>query len=329
MPRRGSRQSKVERNAKEKICLAHVFRQAISWYTGCSAPYRTQVTDAWQGKQIVVSRRRATIARRHSSVGAFKWPGCGAGQRTHDERSHRIIARGIGKQGRIGVAHHAVRPITKVGRKFLTSASSTIAMRRLSSVSQRPSSRAAATAWSSPRMVSRRSRSADRRARCRRGATLRISQSHNPRNRRRHGSSVASGEVQTSIWPYCARSLIGRMARLMARLISPRRARPSREPGGVDDGEEFQRGRRHAAVTVAFAERKLHHFIVEPALHAQPFVAQSAAGEGEMRQARTARPIASIGFRRARTAQRFRRAGRPGPNQARPHARMTARHARE
>ena len=52
------------------------------------------------------------------------------------------------------------------------------------------------------------------------------------------------------------------------------------QPGGVDDVEEFQRGRRHAAVTVAFAERKLHHFVVEPALHAEPFVAQSAAGEG-------------------------------------------------
>ena len=52
------------------------------------------------------------------------------------------------------------------------------------------------------------------------------------------------------------------------------------QPGGVDDVEEFQRGRRHAAVTFAFAERKLHHFVVEPALHAEPFVTQSAAGEG-------------------------------------------------
>ena len=52
------------------------------------------------------------------------------------------------------------------------------------------------------------------------------------------------------------------------------------QPGGVDDVEEFQRGRRRAAVTVAFAERKLHHFVVEPALHAEPFVAQSTAGEG-------------------------------------------------
>jgi hypothetical protein len=51
-------------------------------------------------------------------------------------------------------------------------------------------------------------------------------------------------------------------------------------PGGVDDVEEFQRGRRHAAVTVAFAERELHHFVVEPVLHAEPFVTQSAAGDG-------------------------------------------------
>ena len=61
-----------------------------------------------QGKQIVVSRRRATFARRHSSFGVFEWRGRGAGQRTHDERSHRIIARGVGEQGGIGVSQHAV-----------------------------------------------------------------------------------------------------------------------------------------------------------------------------------------------------------------------------
>ena len=48
--------------------------------------------------------------------------------------------------------------------------------------------------------------------------------------------------------------------------------------GGVDDGEELQRCRRHAVLAVAFAQRELHHFIVEAALHAEPFVAQAAAG---------------------------------------------------
>ena len=73
-----------------------------------------------------------------------------------------------------------------------------------------------------------RPRSGGRRARCRRGATPGISRSHSPRNRRAPVASVASGGVQTSTWPCWARSLIGRMARLIARLISPSRARPSR-----------------------------------------------------------------------------------------------------
>ena len=89
--------------------------------------------------------------------------------------------------------------------------------------------RAAAMAWSSPRMVivhdhdpkvvRRDAGEAEAR---------RIWRSHNPRNRRRPLLKVTSGEVQTSISPYCARSLMGLMARLMARLISPSRARPSR-----------------------------------------------------------------------------------------------------
>jgi hypothetical protein len=49
----------------------------------------------------------------------------------------------------------------------------------------------------------------------------------------------------------------------------------------IDDIEEFQRGRGHAAVTVAFAQRELDHLVVETALHAEPFVAQPAAGEGK------------------------------------------------
>jgi hypothetical protein len=44
------------------------------WYTGCSAPFaeaKQGKRKIGQGKQIVVGCRRATIARRHSSVGAF------------------------------------------------------------------------------------------------------------------------------------------------------------------------------------------------------------------------------------------------------------------
>ena len=52
------------------------------------------------------------------------------------------------------------------------------------------------------------------------------------------------------------------------------------EPRGIDDIEEFQCGRRHAALAVALAQGELHHFVVEAALHAEPFVAQSAGGEG-------------------------------------------------
>ena len=184
-------------------------------------------------------------------------------------------------------------PITNVGRKFLTSASSTIAMRRLSSVSQRPSSRAAATAWSSPWMVSRMTtilQVVGRDAGAAQGR--RISRSHNPRNRRRHARSVASGDVQTSIWPCWARSLIGRMARLMARLISPRRARPSRDRAAstmsrnfsaAGDAQPSRSPSQSASCTISSSSRRCtpSHLSRSPPL-----------GEGRRRQARTARPIA-------------------------------------
>ena len=51
-------------------------------------------------------------------------------------------------------------------------------------------------------------------------------------------------------------------------------------PGGVDDVEELQCCGRRAALAVTLAQGKLHHFVVEAALHAEPFVAQSAGGEG-------------------------------------------------
>jgi len=46
----------------------------------------------------------------------------------------------------------------------------------------------------------------------------------------------------------------------------------------------LQRGRGHAAVAVALAKRELHHFIVETALHAEPLLAQAAAGQGGCRK---------------------------------------------
>ena len=46
--------------------------------------------------------------------------------------------------------------------------------------------------------------------------------------------------------------------------------------GGIDDGQKLQCGRRYAAFAVALAQRELHHFVVEPALHAEPFVVQPA-----------------------------------------------------
>ena len=70
----------------------------------------------------------------------------------------------------------------------------------------------------------------------------------------------------------------------MARLISPRRARPSRAPA-VDNGEEFQRGFGGAALAIAVAKRKLHALIVEIAFERAPFVIQRARADGAGGQA--------------------------------------------
>src|SRR6185295_6634638 len=85
--------------------------------------------------------------------------------------------------------------------------------------------------------------------------------------------------------------------------------------GGIDDVEEYQRGRRHAAVTVAFAERKLHHFVVEPALHAQPFVAQSAAREERCRKPERLRRLLDPLRRRRRLWRLSPQVTRPEPGQ--------------
>jgi hypothetical protein len=68
---------------------------------------------------------------------------------------------------------------------------------------------------------------------------------------------------------------MGRIARLMARLISPSRAVAS--PRLVDDAEQFQRRIRRAALAVAVAERKLHPFIVDLVRNAKPFCLQASA----------------------------------------------------
>ena len=47
-------------------------------------------------------------------------------------------------------------------------------------------------------------------------------------------------------------------------------------PGDIDNGQKLQCGRGHAAFAVALAQRELHHLVVEAALHAEPFVVQSA-----------------------------------------------------
>ena len=112
----------------------------------------------------------------------------------------------------------------------------------------------------------------------------------------------------------------------MARLISPSRARPSRALRGVDDGKKFQRGRRDAAVAVAVAQRKLHQFVIEAALQAEPFFQHTAGGRG----AWPASANGSAGFAGAigagaSSASAFR--PDTDPSQIRPHASMIARHA--
>ncbi len=47
----------------------------------------------------------------------------------------------------------------------------------------------------------------------------------------------------------------------------------------VDDGEKSKGRRRHAAFTVALAKCELHHFVVETVLDAQPLLPQSATGQ--------------------------------------------------
>jgi hypothetical protein len=99
------------------------------------------------------------------------------------------------------------------------------------------------------------------------------------------------------------------------------------QPGGVDDVEEFQRSRRHAAVTVAFAERKLHHFVVErrctPShLSRSPPLVSAEAGSPNGSVDRVIDSVES--GRGCISARRS-----PGPKQAMPNAMMPARHARE
>ena len=99
------------------------------------------------------------------------------------------------------------------------------------------------------------------------------------------------------------------------------------EPRGVDDIEELQCGRRHAALTVALAQGKLHHFVVEAALHAEPFVAQSAgvredaaSPNGSAERAINSIEADSTGVSARESAE---------PNHATPHATTPARQARE
>jgi hypothetical protein len=63
------------RNEKEKICLVmflpSVFTERMQGSIVAAAHHWPWLRKIRQGKQIVVSRRRTTIARRHSSVGAL------------------------------------------------------------------------------------------------------------------------------------------------------------------------------------------------------------------------------------------------------------------
>ena len=152
-------------------------------------------------------------------------------------------------------------------------------MRRLSSISQRPSSRAAATAWSSPWMVSRMHHDPQIV-----GRDAGAAQRHEFRDRIILAIAAARASVASGERPDVDLAVLGEVAHRpdgeidgAVDLAEPGAALA--EPGGVDDVEEFQRGRRHAAFAVALAQRELHHFVVEAALHAEPFVAQSAAGE--------------------------------------------------
>jgi hypothetical protein len=73
MPVRRIASIKAGREIKKRKFVSPCFHEAnAGWYTGCSAPSAMAERKIRQGKQFVVSRRRATIARRHSSVGSFR-----------------------------------------------------------------------------------------------------------------------------------------------------------------------------------------------------------------------------------------------------------------
>jgi len=58
---------------KKRKFVSSCFHEAdASWYMPAAAHHLPRPRKIRQGKQIVVSRRRATIARRHSSIGAFR-----------------------------------------------------------------------------------------------------------------------------------------------------------------------------------------------------------------------------------------------------------------
>ena len=202
-------------------------------------------------------------------------------------------------------------------------------MRRLSSISQCPSSRAAATAWSSPRMVSRM-------------ITIRRSSGETPARRKRDelcdrivfaiAGAMREGDQRRT--PDVDLAILGQIAHRPDRKID--RAIDLAEPGAavagprvVDDGEKPQRGRRHAAFAVAVAKRQLHPFVVELALDAAAIFPAARPRTAARRTARTARRIGRPIPTRPASISVPAGGPRAGPNQTMPNASMTARHACE
>src|ERR1700730_3256499 len=138
-------------------------------------------------------------------------------------------------------------------------------MRRLSSISQCPSSRAAATAWSSPQIV-------------RRDAGL--SQCNKLGDRVVFAIAGAIGEGDQRRTPNVDLAILGEIAhrpdRKIDRAIDLAKAGTSLAGArGVDDGEKLQGSRRHAALAVAVAKRHFPPLVVDFALAPEPFFPQA------------------------------------------------------